>query len=104
MVEQTIWWKLLEGSPKEWFTFTLGLVLLLVCIWMVSRIRTWFREDEDPSGSNHEMFLQMRELYRRGEINDAEFRSIRKRLLENGHLSLTDEASKSQQADEQSQD
>ncbi len=79
--ETSIWWKLLEGSPREWAELLAGLAVVLLAIWAVNRMRTWFREDMGPTERNRELFLQMRELHRRGELTDDEFRSIRKRLL-----------------------
>jgi len=74
-------WKLLEGSPTEWLQFGCALAGIIVLVWLIVRIRLWFREDEGPAADAHEMLLQFRDLHRRGDLSEEEFRSIKSRLL-----------------------
>src|SRR4051794_19934287 len=49
--------------------------------WGVFRLRAWLREETNPEAQWHEMLTKYRELHDRGELTDAEFTSIKERLL-----------------------
>lgn len=72
-------WKVLDASLAEW---TILIVCVGVLVWLVVRVRSWFREDEDPTASAHEMLLQFRDLRRQGDLSEEEYRSIKNRLVE----------------------
>jgi len=74
-------WKLLDASLEQWIGFGAALVGVFILIWLVVRVRSRYREDEDPAGDAHEMLLQFRDLHRHGDLTDEEFRSIKSRLL-----------------------
>ena len=69
----------------------IGLIFaLLVLAWAVSRIRAWFREDDDPVGNAQEMLSEIREMYVEGDLSEEEFRSIKGRLTERVDRTSTD--------------
>ena len=70
--------KFLEYSIFEWVAL---FAAILFGIWAVFRIRTWFREVEDPAAQAHEMLIQFRDSFREGNISEAEYRSIKSRLI-----------------------
>jgi len=43
-------------------------------------IRTWLRDNDGPAASSHELLADYRELHRRGELSDEEFRIIKSRM------------------------
>jgi hypothetical protein len=70
--------KLLQASWLEW----LGLIVAVgVAVWLIFRIRAWFRDGEDPAADDHGMLMQITELRRQGGLSDEEFRSIKGRLV-----------------------
>jgi len=78
---------------KHSIPLTIGVMIALVClIWIISRIRTWFGEDEDRAGDNHELLSHIRELHTEGDLSEEEFRSIKGRLIQK----LDDESSSDQ--------
>jgi hypothetical protein len=60
-------------------------VMLIACVgglaWLVLRIRSWFREDEDPKAHAEEMLLQFGDLRREGHLSEEEYRSIKGQLV-----------------------
>ena len=51
--------------------------VLAVVIYLV---RSWLRENDGPAASDHELLGEYRELNRRGELSDEEFRIIKGRM------------------------
>ncbi len=43
-------------------------------------LRSWWRENDGPAVSDHELLGEYRELNRRGELSDEEFRIIKGRI------------------------
>ena len=43
-------------------------------------IRSWLRDNDGPAASSHELLADYRELHRRGELSDEEFRIIKGQL------------------------
>ncbi len=43
-------------------------------------IRSWLRENDGPAASEHELLSEYREMVRRGELSDQEFRIIMGRM------------------------
>jgi uncharacterized membrane protein len=79
--------RLLSESVWTW----IGLIFaFLVLVWVVSRIRAWFREDDDPAGNAREMLSEIREMYVEGDLSEEEFRSIKGRLTERLERTSTD--------------
>ncbi len=75
-------WKFLDASWYEWLSVFASVVSVVLLIWLVIRIRTWFREDEDPAAPGHEMLVQFQDLYRQGDLSEEEFRSIKGQLID----------------------
>ena len=51
--------------------------VLTIAIYL---IRSWLRENDGPAASDHELLAEYRELNRRGELSDEEFRIIKGRM------------------------
>ena len=51
--------------------------VLAVVIYL---IRSWLRENDGPAASDHELLGEYREMNRRGELSDEEFRNIKGRM------------------------
>lgn len=78
-IENSLWWKLLNRSAWELF----GLVLaILVMVWLIMQIRSWWTGDDDPAEGDHELLMSIRELNREGDLTDDEYRNIKGRLVE----------------------
>ena len=43
-------------------------------------IRSWLRDNDGPAASEHLLLAEYRELNRRGELSDEEFRIIKSRM------------------------
>ncbi len=43
-------------------------------------IRSWLRDNDGPAASEHELLSEYREMHRRGELSDEEFRIIKGRM------------------------
>jgi hypothetical protein len=54
--------------------------LILVLAVAVYLIRSWLRDNDGPEASAHELLAEYRELHRRGELSDEEFRIIKGRM------------------------
>ncbi len=66
-------------------TFWTGLallVLVIVLIRLIMWIKASLREDDDPSSIDHQMLVEITEMQRQGEITEAEYRSIKGRLVD----------------------
>ena len=75
---QQLWKFLNQVGPA-----LIGLVVaLLVLVWLVYRIRTWFGDGEDHTDGDQELLDHLSELHRRGDVSGEEFRSIKGRLTE----------------------
>ena len=77
---------LLSGSSRELlvvFGWMVALIVLIsVLIWLVVRVRTRFRGDEDLTAVDRSMLLQLGDLCRQGDLSESEYRSIKGRLVE----------------------
>ena len=51
--------------------------VLAVAIYL---IRSWLRDNDGPAASVHELLAEYRDLHRRGELSDEEFRIIKGRM------------------------
>jgi uncharacterized membrane protein len=58
-------------------TTVAAIVVLTVVIYL---IRSWWRENDGPAASDHELLGEYRELNRRGDLSDEEFRIIKGRM------------------------
>lgn len=56
------------------------IVALSVLIWGIFRIRSWYREDDDPDALHQEMLWQIRDLQRQGDLSEQEYRSIKSQI------------------------
>ena len=66
-------------SATGWVLVTLTALGFMV--WLLLRVRAWFRDETDRAASDHEMLSRYRELHRRGELSDEEFRCIKDEML-----------------------
>lgn len=66
-----------------YMTTGLTLLAIVVLIWLILRIRSWFFESEDSDEPVEEMLTQFRQLKRDGELTEEEYRLISQRL--SGH-------------------
>jgi hypothetical protein len=74
-----------ELDPKIWKLVGATLVLfasLAFAAWLVLRIRSRYRDNEDPAAVEHQMLMQLRDLRRQGDLSEDEYRSIKGRLIE----------------------
>ena len=53
------------------------ITVLAVAIYL---IRSWMHDNDGPAASAHELLAEYRELHRRGELSDEEFRIIKGRM------------------------
>jgi len=58
-------------------TVVVALALLALAIYW---IRSWLRDNDGPAASEHELLSEYREMNRRGELSDEEFRIIKGRM------------------------
>ena len=72
-------------SPWQWGLFIVGIV---VSIWLIFWLRSYFREDSDNADGTLEMLSQFRELHQEGGLSDDEFRLIRSRLASSAQKTL----------------
>jgi hypothetical protein len=80
--KDSLLWKLLDASPKEWGWFFGGLVGLTVVLWAFSKFISWMRDDEDATATEQLMLTEIGDLHRGGDLTEEEYRSIKGRLLE----------------------
>jgi len=55
-------------------TTVTAIAVLAIAIYL---IRSWLRENDGPAASDHELLSEYREMNRRGELSDEEFRIIK---------------------------
>lgn len=56
------------------------------------RIRSRYRDNEDPAAAEQQMLAQIRDLHRQGDLSEDEYRSIKGRLVKRlGDVSRTGE-------------
>jgi uncharacterized membrane protein len=79
--------RVLSESLWTWIGLIFALALLA---WIISRVRAWYREDDDPAGNAREMLSEIREMYVEGDLSEEEFRSIKGRLTERLDRPATD--------------
>lgn len=77
-IEQTLLWKLLSASYLQWIGLVVAIVVLVA---LIIRIRTLLREDADAAGDDHQLLASISELHREGDLSEAEYRSIKGRLI-----------------------
>lgn len=53
----------------------IGVLTVVICL-----IRSWWRENDGPAASDHELLGEYREMNQRGELSDEEFRIIKGRM------------------------
>jgi hypothetical protein len=63
-------------------SYCLTSLCLIVLIWSALKFRTWYQDDSDPEADLAELLLQFKDLERRGELTDQEFRSIQGQLVD----------------------
>ena len=77
-----ILWQLLEGSPKEWFSFACGIVAVATFVWLALRFFARMRDGDDPAVTDQQMLTQIAEMHRQGSLEETEYRSIKVRLVD----------------------
>jgi hypothetical protein len=55
-------------------TTVTAVIVLAIAIYL---IRSWLRENDGPAASDYELLVEYREMHRRGELSDQEFRIIK---------------------------
>lgn len=75
-------WESLEGSPQDWLSFAIGLVVVTAVVWLAIRFFARLRGGDDPAVVEHQMLNQMREMHRQGNLDENEYRSIKVRLAD----------------------
>ena len=63
-------------------SYCLTSLCLIVLIWSALKFRTWYQGDSDTAADRAELLLQFKDLERRGELTDQEFRSIHGQLVD----------------------
>ena len=63
-------------------SYCLTALCLIVLIWAALKFRSWYQGDSDPEADRAELLLQFKDLERRGELTDQEFRSIQGQLVD----------------------
>lgn len=70
-----------HAVPSFWVMFAWG-IGAIVLIWLVVRMRGWFRDESDPAAEQNDLLGELRELNQRGDLTDSEFRLIKSRMVE----------------------
>ena len=78
MIDWNRWHQFQQAMP--WWQWCLVIVAVTVAIWLIVRLRSFFRENADDADQTLEMLTQFRELHHEGGLSDDEFRLIRSRL------------------------
>ncbi len=82
----SFFWKLLNGTGAdlaELFGWSAAvLAALVVLIWGIVRIRSLFRDDDDPAAVDQSMLLGLGDLHREGDLSESEYRSIKSQLIQ----------------------
>lgn len=60
----------------------LTVACLIVLIWAALKFRSWYQGGSDPAADRAELLLDFKDLQRRGELTDQEFRSIQGQLVD----------------------
>ena len=83
-------WKRWDQYQKTMTLWHWGFVVVavLVSVWLIIRLKSFFREDADDTDQTLEMLTQFRNLHQEGGLSDDEFRLIRSRLAESAKDSL----------------
>ena len=63
------------------FTFSVVIVSIGILIWLIVRIRMYFRAGGDVQINEDRILDEFREIHRQGDLSEAEFRSIKGQLL-----------------------
>ena len=63
-------------------SYCLTALCLIVLIWAALKFRSWYQGGSDPAADRAELLLQFKDLERRGELTDLEFRSIQGQLAD----------------------
>ena len=72
-------WSMLDFSVYEILAL---LAAISVAIWLIFWIRVRFWDHEDPEAVDHQMLSKIGDLRREGDLSEAEYRSIKSRLVE----------------------
>lgn len=78
-------------SPWQW---AFAIAVISIAIWMIVRLRSYFREDADDADEPLEMLTQFRDLHQEGGLSDDEFRLIRSHLSTIAQAALTGDQTK----------
>lgn len=71
-------------------SYSLTSLCLIVLIWSALKFRSWYQDGSDTAADRAELLVHFKELERRGELTDQEFRSIEGQLLDNSTNSCVD--------------
>ena len=86
-------WNLFSGSTDDLLEICAYVVALIavivVLIWVIVRVRSRYRDDDDPAATDRSMLLGLGDLHRGGDLSDEEYRSIKKRLVKRIESSMS---------------
>ncbi len=74
-------WRFLDGDFTEWLPILAGVGGAIVLIWMVIRVRAWYRDGEDTEAADEQMLFQLDDLHREGDLSQDEYRSIKSQII-----------------------
>ena len=79
-------WKLLDSSgadlAKLFGWCAAFLAALVVLFWGIVRVRSLYRDDDDPAAVDQSMLLGLGDLHRQGDLTESEYRSIKSQLIQ----------------------
>lgn len=87
MIDWERWYRFQKAMPLWQWALVIGGVC--VAIWLIIRLKSYFREDADVADQSMEMLTQFRDLHQEGGLSDDEFRLIRSRLASTAKGALT---------------
>ena len=63
-------------------SYCLTSLCLIVLIWSALKFRSWYQDGSDTAADRAELLVHFKDLERRGELTDQEFRSIQGQLVD----------------------
>lgn len=73
------WAELTNRLPTFWQL--LGMIVVVgILIWLTFRLKTWFRDDDDPAAAERQLLAGLHEMTEEGELSEDEYRLLKRRL------------------------
>lgn len=73
-------------------------------IWLILRVRIWYRGDTDAMTGDELLLVSVKELRRLGDVSEEEYRSIKGRLAARMHGTSQAESPNSNTSEKDSQE